>query len=123
MWQHFVQRYDIRELTDIYQNFAKDAEFKAVLTLGMKLIDDEIIKIEDLTNSEIFRDEHMYRTIYTGIQHFVLQQVQSILQMSNPDIREVFIKFAHNELELYVKMDEYGKLKGWQFIRPTYNPK
>jgi hypothetical protein len=30
LWQHLTQRYDIRELTDIFKNFAKDAEFRAL---------------------------------------------------------------------------------------------
>jgi hypothetical protein len=31
IWQHLVMRYDVYELTDIFQNFASDIEFKLAL--------------------------------------------------------------------------------------------
>ena len=44
------QRYDIRELTDIFQNFAQDLEFKAILSLGLKVLDNEITTMEEEMN-------------------------------------------------------------------------
>ena len=50
LWQHLVQRYDVRELTDIFQNFANDVEFKAILSLGMKVLDNQIAIMENEMN-------------------------------------------------------------------------
>lgn len=140
LWQHLVQRYDIRELTDIFQNFANDIEFKAILTLGLNALDDEITLLEDEmnklgiplpprppksintpSNTEILRDELMYRIIYWGIQNFLSQHTNTILQMQNPGLRVKFIDMQRKEVDLFTKMGDYGKLKGWIFIPPAYN--
>lgn len=141
LWQHLVQRYDIYELTDIFQNFANDIEFKAILVLGTKTLNDEIIKIEDQlnkfgiplpprppksintpSNTEILRDELMFRIVYMGIQNFVSQQTQSLLQMQHPDLATMLDKFVKHEISIAQKISSYGKLKGWLFIPPSYNP-
>ena len=50
LWQHLAQRYDIFELTDIFENFANDVVFKAILALGLKSLNDEITQIENELN-------------------------------------------------------------------------
>jgi hypothetical protein len=139
LWQHLIQRYDVRELTDIFQNFAHDAEFKALLTIGMNILDEEITTLESemdkfgiplpprppksintATNTEILRDELMYRIIYTGLQNFVSLQAQTFLQMQNKTLTKLFQKTLKKELDLVQKFGSYGRLKGWTFIPPEY---
>ncbi|MDW7673642.1 MAG: DUF3231 family protein [Bacillota bacterium] len=139
LWQHLVQRYDIRELTDIFQNFANDIDFKVLLTAGMNVIDKEIAILENQmdsfgiplpprppksintkTNTEILRDELMFRVIYMGMQNFVAQQVQTTMQMQNKTLTEIFQRASKDELEFVQKLGSYGKLKGWLFIPPEY---
>ncbi|MGI6226431.1 MAG: DUF3231 family protein, partial [Peptococcales bacterium] len=141
LWQHLTQRYDIFELTEIFQNFANDIEFKAILALGMKTLSDEITQIEKElnkygiplpprppksintpSNTEILRDELMFRIIYMGIQNFVSKQTQSMLQMQHPDLVAMLDKFLKTEISITKKLSGYGKLKGWLFIPPSYNP-
>jgi len=141
LWQHLAQRYDIFELTDIFENFANDVVFKAILALGLKSLNDEITQIENElnkygislpprppksintpSNTEILRDELMFRIILMGIQSFVYQQVQSLLQMQNPALIAMFDKFLKNEISLFKKLYSYGKLKGWVYIPPSYHP-
>lgn len=50
LWQHLVHRYDIIELTDIFQNFAKDTDFKVLLSQGLLTLQEEVVKIEDKMN-------------------------------------------------------------------------
>lgn len=140
LWQHLVQRYDIRELTDIFQNFAKDIEFKAMLTVGLSVLDNEITILEDEmdrlgitlpprppksintpSNTEILRDELMFRIIYWGVQNFLQQHMNTILQIQNKRLKDEFIKMEQKELDLYTKLSKYGKLKGWLFIPPAYS--
>jgi len=142
LWQHLVKRYDIRELTDIFQNFAKDTEFKAILSLGLNVLDEEIKELEDemkrlgiplparppksintSSNTEVLRDELMFRIVYTGIQSFLSEQIQSILAMQNKKLRNIFLKMERKEIDMYNKMSVYGKLKGWIYIPPEYGPK
>jgi len=141
LWQHLTMRYDIRELTDVFQNFASDIEFKALLTYGMNMLDEEINIIEKKmdhfgiplpprppksisspTNTEVLRDHLMFRIIYMGIQNFLTQQTNSILAMQNHDLRDMFIKMKEKELNAFIKMTEYGKIKGWLHVPPGYNP-
>lgn len=140
LWQHLVQRYDIRELTDIFQNFAKDTEFKVILTLGLNILNNEISTIENEmnklgiplpprppksintpVNTEILRDELMFRIIFMGIQNFIVQESNTILQLQNERLRDIFIEMGRKEIETYKKMSAYGKLKGWQFTPPAYS--
>ncbi|KUO51878.1 MAG: hypothetical protein APF76_16185 [Desulfitibacter sp. BRH_c19] len=139
LWQRLVQRYDIRELTDIFQNFANDFDFKALLTVGMNVLDNEITILETqmdklgiplpprppksinaTTNTEILRDELMFRVIYTGMKNFVSQQVQDSMQMQNKTLIDIFQRASKKELEIVEKLGSYGKLKGWISIPPEY---
>lgn len=140
IWQHLVMRYDIRELTDIFQNFAKDIDFRALLSLGMKILDDEIIKLEDKmnslgismpprppksintpTNTEVLRDELMFRLLFMGVQNFLTEHVRGILASQEKSLRELFVDLERKEIGYYEKLTDYGKLKGWLFIPPAYN--
>lgn len=140
LWQHLIRRYDILELTDIFQNFAHDAEFKAILSLGLRVLNEETSQLEEQmnkfgiplpprppksinspTNTEILRDELMFRIIYTGIQNFVVQQVNTLISIQFPSLRDIFLKMEKKELDIFIKMSDYGKLKGWVQIPPSYN--
>jgi len=139
MWQHLVMRYDIIELADIFQNFANDAEFKAILSSGLNKLKDEISKIEDEmnrlgiplpprppksintpANTEILRDELMYRTLYVGVQNFLNEHQRTIVVMKNERLRDMFLAMYQTEISIYTKLGQYGKLKGWIPIPPAY---
>ena len=108
---------------------------------GTKTLSDEITEIENQlnkygvplpprpprsintpSNTEILRDELMFRIIFMGIQNFIQQQTQSLLQMQHPNLVAMFDKFVKNEVSISKKLSSYGKLKGWTFIPPSYNP-
>ncbi|SFR07208.1 DUF3231 family protein [Desulfoscipio geothermicus] len=137
LWQHLAQRYDTLEITQIFQNFAHDNDFKAILTMGLKILNNEIELIEkqmnyfDIsvpprppksantpTNTEILRDEIMFRIIYWGIQNFVIQQTKSILAVEKNHLKSMFIKMLETEINLYDKLTSFGKSKGWLYVPP-----
>jgi len=139
IWQHLVMRYDVYELTDIFQNFANDMEFKALLSMGIKILDERIAKIEDAmyqlgipmptrppkyintpANTGILRDELMYRTIYMGVQNFLNEHQRTMLMMKNKQLRGLFMQMQQQEIDLHTKLVEYGTLKGWLQIPPEY---
>lgn len=139
LWQHLLLRYDIYEMTDIFENFANDVEFKAILTLGKGVLNKEIDELEKQmdtfgiplpprppksintpANTEVLRDELMFRLIYMGIQNFLKQHVNTILNTSNKNLLSMFKKFEDMEMELYTKLQKYAQLKGWVFIPPAY---
>ncbi len=139
IWQHLVMRYDIYELTDIFQNFANDPEFKVLLAYGLNVLQNKIDVIEKEmnrlgiplpprppksintpANTEILRDELMFRTIYMGIQNFLNEHQRTVLMMKNPKLRDIFMEMQRNEIELYTKVIAYGNLKGWLHVPPEY---
>jgi len=141
LWTQLVMRYDVHELTDIFQNYAHDIEFKAILSLGLNIMDEEIAEWEKVMdnlgialpprppksintpgNTEVLRDELMFRTIYMGIQNFMSEHLRNIRMMQNTKLREMSIRMERKEVDLFVKMSDYGRLKGWLFIPPAYNP-
>ncbi len=139
LWQHLLSRYDIYEMTDIFQNFAYDTEFKAILSLGLKELQTEITEMEDKlnkfgiplpprppksintpTNTEVLRDELMFRLVYMGIQNFLRQHIRTILNTDNEELLSMFIKFERLEMNIYIKLKKYANFKGWLFIPPAY---
>lgn len=139
IWQHLVMRYDIFELTDIFQNFASDIEFKALLAFGLNMLQASIDEIEvemnrlgiplpprppksinTPANTEILRDELMFRTIYMGIQNFLNEHQRTVLMMKNSKLKKIFMRMQKEEITLYTRVVEYGNLKGWLHVPPEY---
>jgi len=137
LWQHLVQRYDVLELTQTFQNFAHDLDFKAILTKGIGILEKEINFLEqeidklaiplpprppksinNPINTEILRDELMFRLIYCGIQNFVVQQTKSLLMFQDGHLKDRFTKMLLTEIDLYKKLTSYGNLKGWLHVPP-----
>jgi len=138
-WQHLVMRYDILELTDIFQSLANDPEFKVILTYGIRILNGEIEQIEGqliklgiplpprppksvnpTVDSEILRDQLMFRTVIMGIQNFLNEHLRTILMMQNTTLRNMFVKMMESETQMYAKLFAYGKLKGWLHVPPEY---
>ncbi|MEJ6951611.1 DUF3231 family protein [Natronospora cellulosivora (SeqCode)] len=139
LWQHLLLRYDTYEMTDIFENFANDVEFKGILSLGKTVLSKEILELEKQmdsygiplpprppksintsANTEVLRDELMFRLIYMGIQNFLTQHIRTILNTSNEDLLTIFKKFEDMEMELFTKLQKYAQFKGWIFIPPAY---
>lgn len=71
-------------------------------------------------NTEILRDELMYRTIYMGVQNFLNEHQRTLPMMKNKRLRSLFQKMQHAEIQIYTKLVAYGTLKGWLQIPPEY---
>ncbi len=69
-------------------------------SLGIALPPRPPKSINTTTNTEILRDELMFRVIYTGMQNFVSQQVQDSMQMQNKTLINIFQRASKKELEL-----------------------
>jgi len=72
------------------------------------------------TNTEVLRDELMYRTIYMGVQNFLNEHQRTMLMMKNKRLQSLFLKMQQAEIEMYTKLVSYGTLKGWLQIPPEY---
>ncbi len=139
MFQHLVLKYDMQELSTIFQNFTSDKDFEVLLTWGLGVLDKEITKIESEmnrlglplpkrpprsintpVNTEIFRDEAMFRTLNRFIQISLYQLQRTGIIMMDPTLRDMFIKMQTSQTEMYTRFIAYGRIKGWIPIPPGY---
>ena len=141
LWDHLSARYDTIEKTQKYQNFAHDVDFKAVLVVGLQTVLEKQANILEKecgkfgiilpsrppktinTNEgmDLYDDELIFRDIFTGMQ-FILELHSSALKQNttNDRLRNMYIKFLHQELSAINNWINYGKLKGWLRPIPMY---
>ncbi|NLM52613.1 MAG: spore coat protein, partial [Firmicutes bacterium] len=60
------------------------------------------------------------QSLFYGIQSFLGLYVQAFRDCANVKIRQKFKEFLLTEIELYDKLFEYGKMKGWLQKPPSY---
>jgi hypothetical protein len=141
LWDMLVSRYDIIELTQIYHNLGHDPDFKTLLRRGLnKTLEKEVNIMEKELNryhiplpnrppksvkipasTGILDDKFMFKQIFTGIQSFLDNHVRTIRSVTTNDpLRDMFINFAKEELDIFDGLCKYGKLKGWLEIPPKY---
>jgi hypothetical protein len=74
-------------------------------------------------NTEVMRDELMFRTIYTGVQNFLNEHQRTLLMMANKRMRKIFLNMMQTEIGIYTALVDYGTIKGWLQIPPEYKGK
>lgn len=141
LWNHLVQRYYVISVTNILETYAKDNEFKIILGVGRNSINEHINILEKemmsygiplpirhpkqtniTSNLEQISDRYIFRRILRGIQLFLPTHTMAFVHSTSPKIRELFMFFLVEEMKIYDRMVEYGKLKGYTVNPPTYKP-
>ncbi len=139
LWDHLSERYGVLNTTTILRNFARDDDLKVVLTLGINALTNQVADLEKMlgaygiplpyrppaevvsaTQYEAIDDKYIYRRVLRGIQSFVSIHIDAFLSSTSPNIRDKFKKYIIEEMDLYDKLIEYGKLKGFTMIPPPY---
>lgn len=138
LWDHLSSRYDSIEITQIYQSFAHDPDFKLVLLLGLADVLKKQVNILEqkmdhfglpltprppktaqltAAKPEVFEDELMFRQVFTGMQ-FMLELHSSAHKQNttNDRLRKIYTDFLWEELSVIDVWIKYGKAKGW--LRP-----
>lgn len=109
------------------------------MSYGIGALEKEVIKFEDEmnrlgipmpkrpprsintpANTEIFRDETMFRTIYLMVQIFLSQLQRTLIIVMDKRLRDMFVQMQYTLVDLYTEMIAYGKLKGWIQSPPGY---
>ena len=140
IWDHLIVRYDQLYLTNLHLEFVHDLDFRKILKIGKKVLDRQITKLEKLglqfeiplpkkpsliqetpIDPELLKDEFIYRNLLSHIQSASDLHIRSILDCTrNDNLREVFLKFLEEELDIYNNFVKYGKMKTWTHIVPMY---
>ncbi|NLW07812.1 MAG: DUF3231 family protein [Clostridia bacterium] len=142
LWDMLASRYDIIEMTQLFQNFAHDPDFKYLLQRGLtKTLEKEVNMMERELNryniplpsrppksvripadTGILEDRFMFKQIFTGIQAFLDNHARTIRSIiTNDPLRDMFINFAKEEFDIFNDLCKYGKTKGWLDIPPKYS--
>ncbi|WP_088186583.1 DUF3231 family protein [Desulfosporosinus sp. FKA] len=141
LWNHLMQRYNVIYITNLLHNFVKDDDLKLVLNLGNKtlakhteLLEKELLnygitlplrppkQTQETVNAELISDRHIYRRILRGIQAFLPVHTMAFIHSTSPKIRDLFISFMEEEMKIYDKYLEYGKIKDYLIKPPVYRP-
>lgn len=140
LWDHLTFRYDNISQTEIYHAFAKDKEFKTVLKVGLeRTLRKQAEKLEKELNrfgiplpiqpkqfamsqdTEALEDDHMYRTLLSGIQGAAIFHAQALKQITLEDsLRKLFKQLLLEELDYIDDLIKFGNLKGWLHPVPQY---
>lgn len=140
LWDYLTSRYDNIRLTQLLQNYAQDPEFGLMLKSGLSMLEKQINEVEKEMNklqltlpnrppksistdvgSEIWTDELMFKQVFTDIQSFLDQHTRTIRSITTNDpLRQMFIKFLTQELDVFDTLCKYGKLKGWISNPPMF---
>lgn len=141
LWNGLVIRYQIREMNDLFENYANDLDWKAILAAGKQVIDKEIADLENEmkrlgiplpsrppagvntpANAEVVRDEFIFQWILGGMSDFIEEHIRALRTLTNHRLRELFTQMKRTELGFYRRLSEYGELKGWTPLSPAYHP-
>ena len=139
LWNHLAQRYNILYTTNILAAFAKDDELKLILSIGKKTLGKNITFLEKqmteyaiplperppkqaqtIVSIEQITDRYIFRRILRGIQSALPTHTMAFVHSTSPKIRESFMSFLIEEMKLYDKFMEYGKIKGYEVLPPAY---
>lgn len=141
IWDFLSARYKCIEETSIYRNYAHDPDFeKMIVKIGMKMLESQVVELEKQCNlygipmptrppkginqkggSMNFSDEFMFRQIFEGCQHFIDHLGFCIKTFVHSDtLRDTFIDFFQEELNIFGSLCKYGKIKGWLEVPPIY---
>ena len=134
LWDQLISRYDIIEMTQLFQNFAHDPDFRLLLKKGLEEVLEKQVDVLEkemntfqvplpgrppksvrvAANTEVLEDRMMFRQVFTGIQNFLDNHVRAIRStITNDPLRHTFVNFAKQELDIFDGMCKFGKLKGW----------
>lgn len=139
LWDHLLERYSVINTTQILDNFVEDNDLKYILNHGVKVLQTQASELEKIMGQygiplpvrppaenkstleyQLIDDRYIFRRVFRGIQSFVPIHAEAFLSSPSPKIREVFQRFLLEEISLYNKFFEYGKLKAFVHYPPLY---
>lgn len=72
-------------------------------------------------NTELLKDEFIYKEIATGIHGAAIMHAQALKQCTTNDrVRGIFERLLLSEVGLLDKLIKFGKVKGWLNPTPQY---
>lgn len=139
LWNHLNQRYSVINVTEHLEFFIKDDDLKLIFKMGRNTLSDNVIvlekemmnygiplptrppkQIQTTKSVEQISDRYAYRRVLRGIQAFLPTHTMALIHSTSPKIRDLFMSFLIEEIKIYDKFLEYGKIKGYLIQPPLY---
>ncbi|HHX74447.1 MAG TPA: DUF3231 family protein [Firmicutes bacterium] len=143
LWDHLTFRYDNIHQTEIFKDLVSDKDLKLLITAGLQaVLKKQVLKLEEeclkfgsplpkrppnviaipADVKRFLQDDHIYRTILTGITGATSIHVAAVKQcLTNDRIRKFFIELLQSEITIHNELIKYGKTKGYLNEPPQYN--
>jgi len=139
LWNHLNQRYYVINVTEHLEFFIKDNDLKLIFKLGKNTLSENVMvlekemmnygiplptrppkQIQTTQSVEQISDRYAYRRVLRGIQSFLPTHTMALIHSTSPKIRDMFMSFLIQEIKIYDKFLEYGKLKEYLIQPPRY---
>jgi spore coat protein CotF len=123
----------------MFELYARDEDLRLILKYGKNTLGKHIDILEkkmtefaiplplrppkqtqNTVNLEVTSDRYIFRRVLRGIQSFLPTHSMAVIHSTSPVIRDLFLSFLNEEMKLYDKLVEYGKLKGYILEPPVY---
>lgn len=141
IWDHLRVRYYNLHITQFFEGFAHDLDFKAGMAVAVRTLDKQIKKLEQLAlkfevplpdqppalmkvaiDPEVLEDKFMYQQLFVGIDNMVGMHIRAFVEMTrNDDLGDFFTKLFREEIDIHDSMLKYGKTKGWLQTPPVHS--
>jgi hypothetical protein len=141
LWDHLTFRYDNISQTEIFHAFAKDYDFKLLMSVGLQrglkqqaeTLEKELqyfgiplpkrpknFSIPENMTAHL-EDDHMFRIVLIGIQGAGMLHAQALKQCTvNDRIRGIFKQLLLKELDYNNDLIRFGNLNGWLHPVPMF---
>lgn len=141
LWTALVFRYDSLIETKTLLEFVKDTDLMMIVRKGIKVMEEQKETLERLAiefsipmpqrppeepNSVIdlntMSDRIIFRKIYEGMSNTMFKHISNYQRAHGSYLREIFRTFLDEEMDMYDKYYEYGKIKSYLHEPPTFRP-
>jgi hypothetical protein len=140
LWDHLTFRYENLRLTSFFGSYVNDADLKALMALGDKVLSLQVKQLEEkllyfgvalprpytpvvttVEQTETIDDSFIFNTILRGIHDAIIHHASGLPEMVvNDGLKNYFIDLTLNELAILDKMLVYGQFKHWVVESPVY---
>ncbi|KAF1084155.1 hypothetical protein SPSYN_02559 [Sporotomaculum syntrophicum] len=140
VWDVLVTKSDIMECIQVTGNFAEDKDLRLIIDKVTAVIKEGMASMESIMSNygipfpsrppaainttaklEHITDRFVYQTLFIGIQSFFHILAGAFMQSTSPIVGKTFKNHLITTMEVHEILIEYGRLKGYLNIPPTYN--
>lgn len=140
--QHLYYRHFCLEQTKQHYHLVKDLDFRVFIKRGIDYIEKETAEIEKQMQKhkvpqpsrspksvmislnkdcDFPNDQHIFEQVRQGCGAAIEKNTRNAFMIINNDsLRDMFLNFVKEEMDLLSNLLKFGKIKGWTPVYPAY---